>query len=224
MTGEQRIRIPRNQPNVMDGRALLATLAADTVPLGFLDPQYRGVLDYLKYGNEGARQSRRHALPAMSDQMITEFVVEIARVLRPSGHLGLWADKYTIGTGRHLQWLAAAPALCLVDLITWDTGRFGMGKRARSRGQTLIVIQKLPRRVKGCWSRHDITDVWLEHAAQDRHPHAKPVVLQQMLIRATTKRGDLVIDPAAGSYSVLQAARFCGREFLGCDLVDPERC
>jgi hypothetical protein len=34
-------------------------------PLVFFDPQYRGVLDMLKYGNEGARQKGRFNLPAI---------------------------------------------------------------------------------------------------------------------------------------------------------------
>lgn len=34
---------------------------------------------------------------------------------------------------------------------------------------------------------------------------------------AVTDPGDGVLDPAAGSYSVLTAAQPAGRQFLGCD-------
>jgi DNA methylase len=37
--------------------------------------------------------------------------------------------------------------------------------------------------------------------------------------RATTEARDLVIDPAAGSFTVLRAAHQLGREFIGCDLT-----
>ena len=214
------MKAQRNAVNVMDGRDLLRDLPADSVPLVFFDPQYRAVLDKLKFGNEGARQGRRHALQAMPDEVIGGFIREIARSLKPSGHLALWIDKFSLGTGQHLGWLPAD--LKVVDIISWDTGRFGMGRRSRSRMQFMVIGQKMPIRAKGCWLSHSVPDGWLEYSDRSTHPHAKPLVLQQTIIRATTKRGGLVVDPAAGSYSAMQAARVCGREFLGCDLVEPE--
>ena len=50
--------------------------------------------------------------------------------------------------------------------------------------------------------------------------HPKPVGLQAALIEAVTDPGDIVLDPAAGSYSVLAAAQRMGRRFLGCDIAD----
>jgi site-specific DNA-methyltransferase (adenine-specific) len=44
------------------------------------------------------------------------------------------------------------------------------------------------------------------------------VELQARLIGALTNMGDIVIDPAAGSYSVLEACRRTNRQFLGCDI------
>ena len=35
---------------------------------------------------------------------------------------------------------------------------------------------------------------------------------------AVSNEGDFVIDPAAGAFTVLEAARQCGRTFLGCDI------
>jgi len=40
-----------------DALQLLRGLTSGCTPLVFFDPQYRGVLDKLKFGNEGARQS-----------------------------------------------------------------------------------------------------------------------------------------------------------------------
>jgi site-specific DNA-methyltransferase (adenine-specific) len=44
------------------------------------------------------------------------------------------------------------------------------------------------------------------------------VSLQVRLIEALTNPGDVVLDPAAGSYSVLKACERAGRRFLGCDV------
>ena len=40
-------------------------------------------------------------------------------------------------------------------------------------------------------------------------------------IGAVTEPGDLVVDPAAGSFAVMHAARQLGRNFIGCDLIAP---
>ena len=45
----------------------------------------------------------------------------------------------------------------------------------------------------------------------------KPAGLVTRLIAATTEPGDLVVDPAAGSFTVMHAAHQLGREFVGCD-------
>ncbi|WP_284125838.1 DNA-methyltransferase [Parerythrobacter aestuarii] len=59
------------------------------------------------------------------------------------------------------------------------------------------------------------------------HPTQKPVLLMQSIIELTTKRGQLVLDPFAGSGSTLVAARDLGRHYLGMeanpDYVDTAR-
>ena len=44
------------------------------------------------------------------------------------------------------------------------------------------------------------------------------MTLQGKLIAAVSNPGDVVIDPAAGSFSVLEACQQQGRRFLGCDI------
>lgn len=201
----------------MDGLELLARLPADAVPLAFLDPQYRGVLDKLAYGNEGRGRGRaRAALQQMDEAAITAFIQAIDRVLTPGGHLFLWLDKFHLCTG-FAPWLGGT-RLAVVDLITWDKGRMGMGYRSRRQSEYLLVLQKEPRRARGVWTVHDIPDVWRERVERGLHAHRKPVTLQGKLIAAVSNPGDVVLDPAAGSFSVLEACQQQGRRFLGCDI------
>ena len=51
------------------------------------------------------------------------------------------------------------------------------------------------------------------------HPHIKPIGLSAGLIAAITEPSDLVVDPAAGSFAVMHAARRLVRDFVGCDLA-----
>ena len=208
------------EPNTrlkMDGLEFLAALPAGAIPVAFLDPQYRGVLEKLSYGNEGKdRGKRRSALEQMTEAVIGGFVRGIDRVLIPSGHLFLWVDKFHLCQGVR-PWFDGT-SLDIVDLVTWDKGTFGMGYRTRRRAEYCVVLQKRPRKAKGVWKTHNIPDVVRERASQRDHPHAKPVDLQGELMAAVSHEGDFVIDPAAGSFSVLQAARNRRRTFLGCDL------
>ena len=202
----------RNQSN---GLAFLESLKASAFPLCIFDPQYRGVLDRQKYGNEGERQKDRAKLEQMDDALIGRFIEEIDRVLIASGHLLLWLDKYHLCTGVS-PWIGGTD-LETVDLIVWNKMRIGMGYRTRRTSEYLLVLQKKPLRAKGVWKAHDIPDVWNEKLAK-RGGHAKPVGLQSRLIDCLTNPGDTVIDPAAGTFSVLEAAKATERNFLGCDL------
>ncbi len=84
----------------------------------------------------------------------------------------------------------------IVDLITWNKGRMGMGYRTRRVAEYLLVLQKHPQVAESVWRKDDVPDAWRE-----------PVGLQAAVIEAVTDPGDIVLDPAAGSYSTLAAAQ-----------------
>ena len=112
---------------------LLSKLADSSIHLAFFDPQYRGVLDKMQYGNEGERQIK----------------------------------------------------------------------------------------AKGTWNLHNIRDIHSEKIPQEQlklHPHSKPKGLQKQLILSCTQEGDIVLDPASGSFSVFECCQELGRNFIGTNL------
>ena len=82
-----------------DALTLLRSLPDGCTPLVFFDPQYRERARQAAYGNEGARQRERCALPAMTSDYIDACCREIARVLQPSGYLMLWGDTFRLCEG-----------------------------------------------------------------------------------------------------------------------------
>ena len=201
----------------MDGLVMLGRLADECAACAFFDPQYRGLLDWLDYGNEGARQIGRASLAQMGDEMITAFVRELDRVVVRGGYLMLWLDKYHLCEGSVRTW-AEGTRFHIVDLITWDKSRIGMGWRTRRQAGYVVVLQREPLHAASTWRDHGIPDVWTEKVSKS-HPHSKSVGLQERLIRAVTQPGELVVDPAAGGYSVLEACVRCDRNFVGCDVM-----
>ena len=209
--------IKQNHKNKIDGIKLLSSLEDNSVKVAFFDPQYRGVLNKLSYGNEGKnRGQKRSALQQMEDNTILQFITEIERVLLPSGYLFLWIDKFHLCEGIK-PWLADIQNLSCVDMITWNKLKIGMGYRTRRKCEYLVVLQKKPTLAKATWSLHNIPDVW-DEKVDKTHPHSKPLGLQTQLILATTEPNDLVCDPAAGGYSVLQACLETKRNFIGGDI------
>ena len=93
-----------------------------------------------------------------------------------------------------------------------------MGYRTRRFCEYLIVIQKLPKRAKGVWNSRIIPDIITEKIENKKHPHQKPIGLQSTLIKAVNNKESIVIDPCAGSFSVLQSCLNVGVTFLGCDI------
>ena len=208
-----------NERLQMDALTLLGGVPDSSIPAAFLDPQYRGVLDKMKYGNEGKdRGKARVMLPQMTEADIAAIVNEIDRVLIPSGHLFIWMDKFHLCQGFG-EWLDGTK-LERVDLVVWCKEHYAMGYRTRRQSEYLVVLQKLPRRAKGVWTIHTIPDVWWEQIPRgEKTTHRKPVDLQGELIAAVTNASDIVLDPAAGSFSVMDAALRRGRNFLGADIL-----
>ncbi len=206
-----------NHKNLADGLKLLDSINDKTIATAFFDPQYRGVPDKLRYGNEGkGRGKARCVLPQMDERTIVSFIYGIDRVLKDSGHLLLWVDKFHLCQGVR-RWIDGTD-LNLVDMIVWEKGKIGMGYRSRRKSEYLMICQKNPVKAKACWTDHSIPDVWAE-AKPSIHPHSKPIELQRRLIAATTNEGDVVLDPASGGFSVFEAFKSLGRDFVGGDVL-----
>jgi site-specific DNA-methyltransferase (adenine-specific) len=154
----------------------------------------------------------------MSDAYIDDVIRQIARTLVTFGYLMQWTDTYRLGEGYHLR---TADVLQTVDIINWDNGKlYGQGHRVRRCGGHLLVLQKpkISRTGKRTviaknWTDHRIREIWVEKIDRE------PIGLTTRLIGAVTHPGDLIIDPAAGSFVVMHAALALGREFIGCDIT-----
>jgi site-specific DNA-methyltransferase (adenine-specific) len=208
---------PLNVAQRSDALDLLRSLSNACASLVFFDPQHRAVLDKLQSGNEGARQRGRAELPAMTEEYIDTACRECTRVLEPGGYLMRWVDTFCLCEGHHLRIIDVVKP---VDLIAWDNLRPGKGKRTRRRDDYLLVLQKPPISAR-TWRDRGVPNRWPEKVDRKIHPHVKPVGLIERLIATVTEINDLVVDPAAGGFGVMHAARRLGRNFCGCDLVPP---
>lgn len=206
-----------NFKNLCDGLELLKQIKDNSLKAVFFDPQYRGILDKMAYGNEGKNRGKgRSALPQMTMDIIFSFLTQIERVLKPSGYLFLWVDKFHLVEGIK-PWFATLPTMETVDMITWNKMKIGMGYRTRRKSEYLVILQKKPKLAKSTWILHNIPDVW-DEAVIKTHAHSKPIELQKQLILSVTNENDFVCDPASGGYSVFEACKQTKRNFIGGDI------
>ena len=105
-------------PNVrleMDGLEFLSLLPSGALSVAFLDPQYRGVLEKLFYGNEGKRRGRRCcALEQMPEDTIFSYSSDglktpgIDKASRLARAAGVWLDW--LATGEGTMWTDKFPS------------------------------------------------------------------------------------------------------------------
>ena len=188
-------------------------MLANSVDLIFFDPQYEKVKQVLKLN---------YPLKFQSDDEIGGMLREAERVLKPSGFCLLWVNKAVLSMGRVLSWLANTSQLKIVDLLVWyKQNSLGLGSWLRSQAEFAFLLQKQPTNSK-LFKNRSFGNVWTENILptnQRKHPHQKPKGLIKALIEATTEPGDLIVDPCAGSFIVLEVCQELAREFLGCDLT-----
>lgn len=108
-----------------------------------------------------------------------------------------------------------------LDQILQERERNELGKASYKRDKTGSPI--LAGEKKGV----PISDVWeipfLNPKAKERvgYPTQKPIELLERIIRISTNKGDLVLDPFCGSGTTLVSAKLLERRFIGMD-INPE--
>ena len=205
-----------NAVNEGDGLELLRSLKNEVAQLVIFDPQYKDTKNTAKHVNE-----HYYKLPHANqdEQNIKDFVKEIARVLKPSAFLLFWIDDLILIKSNFKQWISEP--LKVIEILIWKKGKFvGLGiNYFRKNCEYALLIQKEPlkKQVKDA----GIVNVFSEIVdfAKRHNTHEKPYKMTKKIIKQLTNTEDLVVDPCAGSFVVMEACLATNRNFLGVDLT-----
>jgi DNA modification methylase len=226
-------RKPDDYARLLDGQQ------ADIV---FTDPPYNVPIDGHVCGL-GRIRHREFAMGAgeMSFSQFTDFLsVTLGNMIR---HARSGAILFVCMDWRHMRELGEAGDACgleLKNLVVWNKTNGGMGAFYRSKHELIFVFKhgdaphvnsfglgETGRYRTNVWDYAGISSISVTRDAElAMHPTVKPTALVADALRDCSRRGEIVLDPFAGSGTTLIAAQETGRsarliEFdpLYCDTI-----
>jgi DNA modification methylase len=204
-----------------------AVTFAEPIDLIFTDPPYNCRVDGHVCGL-GKVKHREFAMASgeMSEDEFSAFLSTTLSLAASKCKDG--AIAYVCMDWRGLGPLLAAGRLAFTEqkqLCVWNKTNGGMGSFYRSKHELILVYKSGTAPHTNSFGLGDTgryrTNVWdypgisspSSSRAEDfaRHPTPKPVALVADAIRDCTRRGELVLDPFAGSGTTLIAAEVTGR-------------
>ena len=228
-----------------DHLELLASLSADSVDCIWTDPPY-----FLSNGGTTCHAGKRVAVHkgawdqsqgVAADHLFNRaWLAASRRVLKPSGTI--WVS------GTHHVYLSVGMALMelgfrLLNDIVWEKPNPPPNLGCRCFTHATEMVLWASKSGKGASDRYtfnyaamkthndgrQMKNVWRFTAPgglekqHGKHPTQKPLALIERSLLASTKAGDLVVDPFAGSASTGVAALALGRRFIGAE-IDQDYC
>lgn len=198
-----------------DAVAWLRSLPSESIDLVITDPPYESLEKHRAIGTttrlKHSKASSNDWFAIFPNARFPELFTEIYRVLRRNRHFYLFCDPETMFVAKPL---AEAAGFKFWKPLVWDKRAIGMGYHYRARYECVLFFEKGKRKLADL----GIADIIEAKRIVGGYPAEKPTAVSDVLIRQSTERGELVIDPFMGSGSVGVAAVSCGRNFAGNDL------
>ncbi len=201
--------------------ALARLCAAKRAPLVVTDPPYG--IDFQSQSKRGKAAIANDA--AEGFELFLERALPAVRSVMSSGATLYW---FAAGGGPNTAvgqaLLAISRYFTLQNCLVWDKETPGLGWRWRRSWEAIIEASVgKPSRWYGGTHRRNVLR-WPKLIPDgDDHPTPKPPELLAELIRVSSKPGQLILDPFAGSGSTLIAAQLTGRVCCACEL-EPGYC
>lgn len=200
----------------MDAIRFLKTLPNDCLDLVVTDPPYeslekhrsKGTTTRLKISNA----SSNPWFKVFPNSRFPDLFTEVYRVLRRDRHFYLFCDAATMFIAKPI---AEDCGFRFWKPLVWDKVTIGMGYHYRCRFEFILFFEKGKRKLKSL----SVPDILRAKKVRNGYPAEKPTELLRMVVRQSTKRGELVCDPFFGSGSTGVAAVKEGCNFIGSDVA-----
>ena len=203
-----------------DNLALLRAIPKTSIDLVYLDPPF-----FTQRTHTAARGSFDDNW-ASRDEFVASIrarIVELRRVLNPTGALYLHADPNHASHPLKIMLDDVFGPCCYLGEIVWQRTHAHSSARKKFAPIHDVILA-----YERCQGQHDLRaehdSMWLDiiglnQMAKERagYPTQKPLALLERIITASSRPGDVVLDPYCGSGTTLVAAEQLGRDSIGFD-------
>ena len=169
-----------------------------------------GVLD------DSAKDVRQGKMFKHNEIQFSEWLPEVYRVLKQDTHCYIMINARNL---KDLQTEAEKVGFVFQNLLVWKKGNATPNKYYMQQLEFILMLRKGAAKnindmgTTNCLSTPNII-------GKKVHPTEKPIALMDIMIRNSTNKGDIVLDPFAGSGSTLLAAKIADRRYIGFE-IDP---
>jgi len=191
---------------------------SESVDLVITDPAYESLEKHRAVGTttrlKHSKSSSNDWFRVFPNERFGELFEQIFRVLRRNTHFYLFCDAETMFV---VKPEAERAGFRFWKPLVWDKRTIGMGYHYRARYEFILFFEKGKRRLTDL----GVADIISVPRIYRGYPAEKPAAVSEILVRQSSRPGEVIADPFMGSGSVGVAAARLGRRFIGTDL-NPE--
>lgn len=205
-----------------DSMAVMKKMPTNCVDLFLTDPPYKD------YQSNRPTKNKKVTKISASKFNFENFVNEMARLLKPTCHFYIFCDHFTFPI--FYDAIAKNSSLKYKNMLVWVKNNHGAGDLKGnyapqheliiygSKGKTKPLNGK--RRPNVFFKKEDGCIEFYKKVSNYKFNHGtiKPIDILMPLIEKSSKKGQLVFDPYAGSFSTADAALRTGRRSLSIEL------
>lgn len=169
-------------------------------------------------GEWQSNASRKGKIFEDNDIDIADYLPELYRVLRDRAHCYIMVNNLNL---THFLQVIDDSEFNFVKCLIWDKCRQLPSRYYMGCFEYIIFLRKGGEFPIKEFNTPDILKVPVtktKFGDKTIHYTEKPTSLLEVLIRNSTERGELVLDPFMGSGSTALAAKMCGRDYIGAEI------
>lgn len=199
----------------------LKTLDNDSVDLIVSDPPYRvqqhgasGLGGIFKI-KTGAEKELNNKLFKHNEVKVTDYASELFRILKPDNHCYIMTNDFNL-----INFLNVFTdvGFHFTKLIIWDKQNKIANPYYMQQVEYILFMSKgRTKQINNCGTSNLLSISNMANKKND-HPTEKPVELMEILIKNSSKEGDLVMDPFVGVGATALACQNLNRNFIGCEI------
>lgn len=201
---------------------LMQDIPDESIDCVVTDPPYK-ITARGNAGNSGGMMqtelSRKGKVFAHNDIEIEDYLPQLFRVLKDGTHCYIMCNHINL---THFLQVIDRSKFHFTKCLIWDKVSPIMGKYYMSRFEYILFLRKgKDRAIKECGTPDILTIPNVkpkDKNGNNLHDSAKPVPLFQTLIKNSTDKGDIVLDPFMGSGTTAVACINTERKYIGFEI------